>query len=692
VWLEERLVTALGAPVGSRLRLGDAEFRVSAVLTLEPERGVGFFNIAPRLMMHVDDVAATGLIRPGSRVWYYLYAAGSPEPLAAFESWARARLERGQRIDNLESGRPEVRAAIDRAERYLGLTALLAAVLAGVAIALATRRFVERHLDGCAVMRCLGATQAKLVRLFGAEFLLLGVASSAVGLALGYGMQFLVATTLESLMRASLPLPSAMPGLQGMAVGLVLLLGFALPPLLQLKNVPAVRVMRRESGAPGGGVLGAYAAGLGTLAALLIWQAGDLKLGVIVVGGFAAALAVFFAVAWAALKLVTGRRVLSLVKSRTLRYGLANLRRHSRSNAVQVASLSLGLTAVLLLTFTHQDLVDAWRRSAPPDAPNRFVVGVQPDQIEAVKDFFASRGIVGAEFNPMVRGRLTAVNGTAVSEADFADERAKRLVEREFNLSYMDAPPGHNLVTAGRWFKPGDREVSAEEGIARTLGWKLGDRLTFTVAGETFEAQLTSLRKLRWDSMRVNFFVIGPPGLLRGFPATYVSAFRVDGGQLAALDELAARYSNLAVVDIGAVVRQVQGVIDQLIRAVRFLFLFTLSAGLLVLYSALVATEDERRREAAVMRVYGASRAQVSGSQRAEFIAMGVLAGILATLGAAIIGEVIARRVFELDLPPSLGLWIAGPLAGIALLSLNAWLSARKVLRASPALTLRDSL
>jgi putative ABC transport system permease protein len=317
---------------------------------------------------------------------------------------------------------------------------------------------------------------------------------------------------------------------------------------------------------------------------------------------------------------------------------------------------------------------------------------VQPEQIEAVKGFFASRGIAGAEFNPMVRGRLTAINGSAVSEADFADERAKRLVEREFNLSYMDAPPGHNLVTAGRWFKPGDSEVSAEEGIARTLGWKLGDRLTFTVAGETFEAQLTSLRKLRWDSMRVNFFIIAPPGLLRGFPATYVSAFRVEGAQLAALDELAARYSNLAVVDIGAVVRQVQGVIDQLISAVRFLFLFTLSAGLLVLYSALVATEDERRREAAVMRVYGASRAQVSGSQRAEFIAMGVLAGLLATLGAAIIGEVIARRVFELDLPPSLGLWIAGPLAGIALLSLNAWLSARKVLRASPALTLRDSV
>ena len=691
VWLEERLVTALAAPVGTRLRLGDAEVRVAAVLTLEPERGVGFFNIAPRLMMNQADVAATGLVRPGSRVWYYLYAAGAAEPLASFEKWAKARLERGQRLDNLESGRPEVRAAIDRAERYLGLTALLAAVLAGVAIALATRRFVERHLDGCAVMRCLGATQGKLVRLFGTEFAMLGIAASLAGLAIGYGVQMLVAATLEGILRANLPLPSALPAVQGLAVGLVLLLGFAVPPLLQLKNVPAVRVIRRESGTVRGSVLGAYAAGLGTLAALLIWQAGDLRLGVTVVGAFAAAMAVFYVVAWLALKLVTSRFFTSRVRHRALRHGLTNLRRHSRTNAVQVASLSLGLTAVLLLTFTHQDLVDAWRRSAPPDAPNRFVVGVQPEQIDAVREFFKSRGIAGAEFYPMVRGRLTEINGKPVNEADYADERAKRLVEREFNLSYMNDLPGHNLIAAGRWFAPDAKEVSAEEGIARTLGWKVGDQLVFNVAGETFEAKLTSLRKLRWDSMRVNFFVIAPPGLLKGFPATYVSAFRADGKQIEALDELAQRYSNLAVVDIGAVVRQVQGVVDQLISAVRFLFLFTLSAGLLVLYSALVATEDERRREAAVMRVYGASRAQVSGSQRAEFIAMGVLAGILATLGAAIIGQVIARRVFELDLPPSLGLWLAGPLAGLALLSLNAWLSARKVLRASPAITLRDS-
>ncbi|MDH5221000.1 MAG: FtsX-like permease family protein, partial [Betaproteobacteria bacterium] len=378
VWLDERLVSALGAPVGTRLRLGAAEFEVAAVLTLEPERGANFFNIAPRLMMHAADVPATGLVQTGSRVWFYLYAAGAPEAVAAYEGWARARLERGQRIDNLESGRPEVRASIERAQRFLGLTALLAAILAGVAIALATRRFVERHYDACAVMRCLGATQGRLLGLFGAEFLVLGTLACAAGCALGFVAQGALAAALGDLLRASLPAPSAAPALQGFLVGLVLLLGFALPPLVQLKNVPAVRVIRREAGAPRGGTLAIYAAGLGALSGLLVWQAGDLKLGLYVIGGFGVAVLVFAAVAFGALRAVSASAVARRLGARSsaLRYGLANLRRHARGNAVQVASLALGLTAVLLLTFTRNDLVDAWRRSAPPDAPNRFLIGV----------------------------------------------------------------------------------------------------------------------------------------------------------------------------------------------------------------------------------------------------------------------------------------------------------------------------
>jgi putative ABC transport system permease protein len=300
--------------------------------------------------------------------------------------------------------------------------------------------------------------------------------------------------------------------------------------------------------------------------------------------------------------------------------------------------------------------------------------------------------LTGVTLYPMVRARVTAVNGRPVREGDYAEERARRLVEREFNLSYMAAPPEHNVLVAGRWFGADAHELSVEEGIARTLGWSVGDELRWEAAGETFTARITSLRRVRWDSMRVNFFVIAPPELLAGLPTSFISAFRVEPAQAGALDELVARFPNLTVVDVAAAVRQAQEVVDQLVHAVQYVFLFALAAGLIVLYSALVATEDERRRTAAVLRVYGASRALVAGSQRVEFLAMGAVAGLLATLGAAAIGQLLARRVFELDLPPSLSLWIAGPLAGIALLSLNAWLSSRKVLGASPALTLRESI
>jgi putative ABC transport system permease protein len=694
VWIEERLITALAAPVGAQLKLGNASFKVANVLTLEPERGTNFFNLAPRVFMHIADLPATGLVQTGSRVSYYLYAAGGRDGIAALERALRGNLERGQRVDTLESGRPEIRRSVDRAQRFLGLTALLSAILAGVAIALGTRRFVERHLDSCAVMRCLGVTQRQLLGLFGVEFLLLGLLSCAVGVLLGFAAQFAIAELLGGLLRTNLPGPSLMPALQGFLVGLVLLLGFALPPLVQLKNVPAVRVIRREAGGAKGGTVAVYLAGLVSLSALLIWQAGDLRLGLTVVGGFGVAVALFAVVAWLGLRFLSGSFFSRKIGKQniSLRYGLANLRRHARSNAIQVASLALGLTAVLLLTFTRNDLVDAWRRSAPPDAPNRFLLGVQPDQLSEVRAFFAERKIKAPDLNPMVRGRLTAVNGKKVSELDFEEERARRLVEREFNLSFAEQPPAHNTIVAGKWFAPGAPELSVEEGIAQRLGWKLGDELTFTVGGEIFNARVTSMRKLRWDSMKVNFFVIGPSALVGRFPASYISAFRIEEADAPLMNELTARFPNLTVVDVGAAVRQAQGVIDQVISAVQVVFLFALGAGLLVLYSALVATEDERRREAAVMRVYGASRAQVTGSQRVEFLAMGLLAGVLATLGAAAIGQLLARRVFELDLPPSAELWFAGPLAGLLLLSLNAWLSARKVLSASPALTLRDSV
>jgi len=691
VWVDERLPAALNAKVGDRIELGEASFVIDRVLTMEPDRGVTFFNIAPRLLMNVADVPATQLIQQGSRVTYTLFVAGERERVDAFEAWVRPRLGRGETLQGLENARPEIRAALDRAQQFLGLTALLAVILAAVAIGLSTRRYTNRHLDGYAVMRCLGASQGQLVRLFAWEFVALGFLACAAGCVAGYGAQAVLGAFLADLVQARLPQPGIVPALQGFATGLVLLLGFALPPLLQLRNVPALRVLRRDVGGPQQRAVAGYAAGLASLGALLLWQAGDVKLAAYVLGGFAAAFAVFAVVSYAALRAAAG---LARFGNLSWRYGLANLRRRARANTLQILSLAVGLTAILLLTFTRGDLLETWRAKTPVDAPNRFVLNIQPDQRDAVAAFLRDNGLPAVNIYPMVRGRLMAVNGQPINAEQFEEPRTRRLVEREFTLSYLERLPGHNRVSAGRWFDAGDiagGALSVEEGIAKTLGVKIGDVLTWQVGGRSFKAPITSLRKLDWDSMQVNFFVITTPALLRDFPASFITSFHVDRTQGQALNRLTAAFPNLTVVDMSAILRQALTVMEQVIRAVQFVFLFALVAGVLVLYAALLATQDERTHEAAVMRALGASRAQVAAAQRAEYLAMGLVAGLLAAAGATGIGFVLSWKVFQFDYHMNPWVWIAGPLAGLVCVGLNAWLGARRALSHPPILALREA-
>jgi putative ABC transport system permease protein len=690
VWVDERLAGALGVRLGDRIELGDATLTVAAILTLEPDRGASFFNIAPRLMMSQADVPATRLIQPGSRVRYYLLAAGEPKVVREFAAWVKPQLGRGESLQSLDDARPEIRAGLERAQKFTGLTALLAVILAAVAISLATRRYTMRHLDGYAIMRCMGATQAELTRLFAWEFAALGAAACAAGCVAGYAAQLVIAQIVAGLMVVELPQPSLLPAAQGFLTGITLLAGFALPPLLQLKNVPALRVIRREVGAPKERALVAYGLGAAAVGGLLVWQAGDAKLGLIVLGGFAAGIVVFALAAFATLQAL-GAAATSARAS--WRYGLASLRRRAKTNTVQILALSLGLTAILLLTFTREDLLATWRAKTPPDAPNRFIVNIQPDQREPLKRFFAEEGSPAPQIYSMTRGRYIALNGKPIDTAHFED-RSRRLVEREFNLSFMREQPAHNAIVAGEWF--GERELesgalSVEEGIANSLGWKLGDRLTWQVAGETFTAPITNLRKLDWDSMQVNFFVITTPKLLDGFPASYVMSFHLADSRQSFINRLSQRFPNMTVIDAGAILRQVQAMTEQVIRAVQFVFLFALGAGLLVLYAALLATQDERVHEAAVMRALGASRAQVLAAQRAEFIALGLAAGLLASIGATAIGFAIATWVFQFPYQVNHWVWLAGPLAGLACVALNAWAGARAALNHPPLAALREA-
>jgi len=689
-WADERLMAALNLRSGDQLELGNVKLTVGAVLTLEPDRGVSFLNVAPRLLIHIDDLPATGLVQTGSRITYQLFAAGEREQVDAFERRARAHLGRGERIESLENARPEMRAGLDRAQQFLGLAAMLAVILAATAVALAVRRYIRRHLDGYAVMRCMGARQPTLLALFCWEFLLLGVAASAAGCVLGFAGQALLGLWLAQLVAAALPLPGPWPALQGMAMGLALLLGFALPPLVQLKNVPALRVLRRDVGPPRQNALAVYAAALGVLFALLWWQAGDLKLGTTLFGGFAAAFAVFALAGYFALGAI-GR----LGRGGTLswRYGLANLRRRAQSNTVQIVALSLGLTAILLLTFIRTDLLESWRMRLPPDAPNRFLLNIQPGQLQQVTDFFAQNRIRTPNIYPMVRARMSAINGRAVGVEDFTDERARRQIEREFNMTYLSRLPPDNQVTQGKWFSPQEFEsgaISVEHWIAERLGIRRGDRLTFVAAGQTFEAPVTSIRTLDWDTMRPNFFFVTTPRLMEKLPASFMTSFHAPPADTQMTARLSRVFPNVTVIDVTTIMRQVQDIMDQVIRAVQFVFLFALAGGVLVLYAALAATQDERRQEAALMRALGASRSQVLSSQRAEFAALGLVAGLLAASGASAIGYVLAARVFQIPWQFNGWIWFAGPALGLACVAFNAWAGARAALNHAPLLALRE--
>jgi putative ABC transport system permease protein len=691
VWVDERLASALDVNVGTRLELGAAELTVAAILTLEPDRGVSFFNLAPRLIMNAADLPQTELIQVGSRVHYGLLVAGKRELVDEYQRWAESRLGPGESVQGLESARPEIRVGLERARQFLGLTALLAVMLAAVAIGLATRRYSRRHLDNYAVMRCLGASEWQLFALFAWEFIALGVIAAVLGCVLGFATQQLLAGGLTEFVAVALPPPSWVPAAQGVLLAFVLLLGFALPPLMQLKDVPALRVLRRDVGRPRERQLISYAAGFAALAALIVWQAGDMKLGAYVLGGFAGAAIAFAAISYGSLRLAAGAGGLGGI---AWRYGLANLKRRARASTVQILALALGLTAILLLTVTRADLLAAWRAKTPPDAPNRFILNIQPEQRAPLARFIQDHGLPPVTIYPMVRGRLIAINEAEVSAERYEEFRTKRLVEREFNLSFMDDLPPHNYISAGRWFAAPDRArgaLSVEEGIARTLGIQLGDRLSWSVGGRSFAAPVTNIRRLDWDSMQVNFFVIATPPLLERYPTSYVTSFHLRAPHAPVMNELARMFPNLTIVDMSIILRQVLGVIERVVQAVQVVFLFALAAGLLVLYAALLATEDERVREAALLRALGASRAQVTAAQRAEFIAIGLAAGILSAAGAAAIGALLAERVLNLPYSPNLWLWVWGPALGAACVAVNAFAGARAALSRPPVTALREA-
>ncbi|HVZ45461.1 MAG TPA: FtsX-like permease family protein [Ramlibacter sp.] len=692
-WVDAAVLEALGLDYGDTLQLGDATFGIARTIVVEPDRGGGFLNFAPRVMINAGDLPATHLVQPASRITWRFAVAGRDTAVARFTDWAAQEAKspavHGLRIESFEGGRPEMRQTLDRAEKFLNLVALLAALLSAVAVALAARGFAANHLDDCAMLRVLGESQRRIALGYTFEFALVGLVASVAGVLLGFAVHFVFVYLLGGLVETSLPAPGAWPVLFGVGVGLTLLFAFGLPPVLQLAQVPPLRVIRRDVGNLKPTSIAVLTLGVAGFAALLLAASSDVKLGGIAVGGFAGAVLVFAGLSWVAVKLL--RRVVNeSTAPRWLVLATRHISARPAYTVVQASALAVGLLALVLLVLLRTDLISSWRRATPADAPNRFVINVMPEQSDAFVKTLRDEGVRQLDWYPMFRGRLVAVNGRSVSPEDYAEDRAKRLIDREFNLSYSAERPPHNDVVAGRW-KPEERDaVSVEQGIAETLGLKIGDKLRFDIAGTQTEAKITSLRKVDWSSMHANFFVMYPVARLPDVPATFMGAFRAP--ERRGFDnELVRRFPNITEVDMTATINQVQSVLDKVIRAVEFLFGFTLAAGVVVLFAAVTATREERAREFAIMRAVGASSALLRQVQRAELAGVGLLAGSLASIVAAAVGWALAKYAFDFEWTASPFVPLAGAAAGALLALAAGWWGLREVLSRPVIETLRKA-
>ena len=698
VWVDPALLDALKLQLGDTLQLGDATLRITNTIINEPDRGAGFAAFAPRVMLNLADLPETRLVQPASRVTYRLAVASVGDGDASvqkFVAWAEAQIKtaglRGMRVESLATGRPEMRQTLDRASKFLNLVALLAALLAAVAVGIASREFASRHLDDCAMLRVLGLPQRTIALQYLIEFSAVGLIASVAGVLLGFAVHYVFVLLLAGIVESALPAPGVWPALFGIGVGFTLLMGFGLPPVLQLAQVPPLRVIRRDVGALKPASIAVLAAGAVGFAALLLAVASDIKMGLIAVGGFAAAVAVFALLSWLAV-MVLRRAVPESRAPRWLVLATRQIAARPAFAVLQVSALSVGLLALVLLVLLRTDLIDSWRAATPKGAPNRFVINVQPEQGDAFRQRLDAAGVKGYDWYPMIRGRLVAINDKRVLVDDYPDERAKRLLDREFNLSHDAALPAHNQLTAGRWKADEADAVSVEEGLAQTLGLKLGDRLQFDVGGTLAGGRITSLRKVDWSSMRVNFFVMFPSAALADVPASFIAAYRAPEPGAAAFDNALAReFPNITNVDVSASIAQIQKVLDQVVRAVEFLFGFTLAAGLVVLFAAVTATREARSREFAVMRALGASGKLLAQVQRAELLGVGALAGVLASLAAMAVGWALARYVFEFSWNPSPWVPLAGGVAGALLALAAGWWGLREVLRRPVVQTLRQA-
>ena len=691
-WLEPRLFGQLNARIGDRIRVGQTELKIAKVLDYRPDQGSQFVDLAPTLLMRLEDVPATKLSAEGSRIGYAALFAGTTQQVAQFKEELTARKKPGQRIVDVDEASPQIRSAVDRASRFLNLAALVTILLAAIAVAITARRYVERHLDTVALMKSMGASQRLVLAISVLELLAIAIIAGVLGAAIGYAAQEGIAFLVRDLVRGELPRPGLSPGWLGLMTSILILIGFALPPLLQLRKVPPARVLRRNLEPPPLRYAFVYGSALAALLALLYWLVRDTKLLGYVSAATFGTFVVLIAAGWV---LVRSLSTLRGSVGVSWRYGMANIARRGRDSVIQIVAFGLGLMVLLLLAVVRNDLMHQWRASLPENAPNYFMINIRPDQTASVREFFAQQTQVSPpELVPMIRARLTQINSTPVADLHLQSERGRDFLEREANLTWAQSMQKDNKLVAGDWWRPDDGggpRVSVEVQLAHALGLKIGDKLTYDIAGELVDAKVTSFREVQWDSFRPNFFMVFSPGTLDDSTGTYITSVHIPREQRSMLLEFSRQFPEVTAIDLEAILTQVRSVMDKASLAVQYVFAFTLLAGVTVLLAAIQATRDERRYESAMLRTLGASRRVVLQGVAAEFTTLGILSGTLAAIGATAAGYFLATRLFNLEYTFSFAVWGVGLVTGALLVGISGTLATRSVVNSPPVATLRNN-
>jgi putative ABC transport system permease protein len=614
--------------------------------------------------------------------------AGQRDTVDAFKDLLEARLAEGERLRDIQDTNPQIRSSMERAGRFLNLASMVSVLLAAVAVAMAARRYSHRHRDRIALLKCMGASESTILRSNIWQLLILALAGGAVGSLLGFVAQLGLAWLMRDLIGQELPAPGLAPAVLGIITALSVLAGFALPDLARMGKTPPLRVLRRDLDPPRLRYGASWLAGVAAVLALLLWIMRDTRL---VLTIFAGMVATFLALGITGTLLVKALRGFRGAAGVAWRYGLANIARRGRESVVQVVAFGLGMMVLLLLSTVRTDLMTTWRQSLPENAPNQFLINIQPQEVQAMSAFLTERGLAAPRFVPLVRARMTAINGEDVTQMTFEDPQGETWARRDANLSWSDTLQADNRVVAGTFWDPSFRgaEVSVEEEFGRELDLALGDEVAFDIAGETIAATVTSFRTVEWDSFSPNFFMVFAPGVLEAFPATYITSLHVEDARRDVVLDLMRQFPSVTAIDLDAVLSQVRDVMDKAALAVQAVFVFTLLAGLTVLWAAVQATRDERRYESAMLRTFGASKRRVLSGVATEFLAIGLLAGVLAASGASLAGFLLAENLFDLEYHFSPQLWLAGPLLGMLFVGLSGMAATWRVITHAPVNVLR---